>query len=107
MADINLRIPANPGPDVLVKFVEAAIPGSPGSAVLGGNRAPTTEDGKDGDWWINTAGRLIYGPKAGGGWPSGISIAIQEIENSDTGQFHPIRLRGTYPAVTIEILPAT
>lgn len=48
-------------------------PGTDGNTVLNGVVNPTTE-GVDGDFYINTATNFIYGPKAGGVWPAGVSI---------------------------------
>lgn len=42
--------------------------------LLTGTGAPTAGDGINGDFWINTTSWLIYGPKAAGAWPSGVSL---------------------------------
>jgi hypothetical protein len=47
-------------------------PGADGLTILNGIIPPTTE-GVDGDFYIDTVGLMIYGPKATT-WPSGISI---------------------------------
>lgn len=52
----------------------AAIPsGTDGSTVLSGSVAPTTE-GVDGDFYIDIVTSTIYGPKAAGVWPAGVSL---------------------------------
>lgn len=49
--------------------------GTPASSLLSGSAAPNNALGRDGDFYIDTAGRTIYGPKAGGAWPaSGIAV---------------------------------
>lgn len=47
--------------------------GSDGKTILNGAVDPTTE-GTDGDFYINTSTTTIFGPKAGGVWPAGISL---------------------------------
>ena len=42
-----------------------------GSPVLAGSGAPTGSLGNVGDLFIDTANKLLYGPKVLGGWPSG------------------------------------
>jgi len=45
-----------------------------GSTLLNGIIAPSTLLGNDGDFYINTATNMIYGPKSFGIWPTGVSI---------------------------------
>lgn len=47
--------------------------GTNGNTILYGTAVPTTE-GADGDFYIRTSTNFIYGPKAAGVWPSGISL---------------------------------
>ena len=47
--------------------------GADGNTILSGVVAPTNE-GVNGDFYINTATSTIYGPKAGGVWPAGVSL---------------------------------
>ena len=47
--------------------------GADGQTVLNGVVDPTTE-GTDGDFYINTATNFIFGPKAAGVWPAGVSL---------------------------------
>jgi len=42
--------------------------------VLNGTIDPTSADGSDGDFYINTATWQIFGPKAAGAWPAGVSL---------------------------------
>jgi len=48
-------------------------PGANGLNVLHGTVAPTTQ-GVDGEFFINTTTSMLYGPKAGGVWPAGVSL---------------------------------
>ena len=50
------------------------IAGTNGTAVLNGTTVPSTAIGVNGDFYINTATNTLYGPKAGGNWPSGTSL---------------------------------
>ena len=49
-------------------------PGSPGATILYGSAPPAPVNGKDGDFYIQdqsgSGRRLMYGPKAGGVWPT-------------------------------------
>ena len=46
------------------------------SPVLAGSAPPTGGIGTDGDLFIDTANRFLYGPKAAGSWPSGINLSL-------------------------------
>jgi hypothetical protein len=48
--------------------------GTNGATVLNGALAPTSGQGNNGDFFINTATSTIYGPKAAGAWPTGVSL---------------------------------
>jgi hypothetical protein len=52
-----------------------------GSPVLAGVTAPTGGIGNVGDLFIDTTGKLLYGPKEAGGWPSGPI----DLSNGPTG----------------------
>lgn len=57
-----------------VSLVGATGPaGTAGRTVLNGTVDPTTQ-GADGDFYINTADKLIFGPKTSGAWGSGVSL---------------------------------
>ena len=60
-----LAVPGTPGGD--------GDPGADGRTILYGTAAPTTE-GADGDFYIRTTTNVIYGPKASGTWPAGVSL---------------------------------
>ena len=49
--------------------------GPAGSAILTGKGSPVAESGKTGDFYIDTANLMLYGPKSQAGWGTGISLA--------------------------------
>ncbi len=48
--------------------------GTNGNTIWNGNSNPTAGTGVDGDFYLNTNTNTIFGPKAGGAWPSGVSL---------------------------------
>jgi hypothetical protein len=50
------------------------INGTNGTAVLNGITNPTAGTGVNGDFYINTATNELFGPKANGTWPAGVSL---------------------------------
>lgn len=48
--------------------------GANGNTVLYGTPAPGGGTGVDGNFYIDTDDHIIYGPKAGGVWPAGVSL---------------------------------
>ena len=48
--------------------------GLSGNTVLSGTSDPSMSTGVDGDFYINTADNKIFGPKASGTWPTGVSL---------------------------------
>jgi hypothetical protein len=53
--------------------------------VLNGITDPDAGDGVDGDFYINTASNLIFGPKASGAWGSGVAVVGPQGPEGDTG----------------------
>lgn len=45
------------------------------SAMLSGTTDPGPDVGKDGDFYLNTVTWMLFGPKANGAWPAGVSFA--------------------------------
>lgn len=64
----------------------AGTNGTNGKTLLNGIVVPTGAVGADGDFYINTATNLMYGPKAAGAWPAGFSVVgpqgIQGIQGT-------------------------
>lgn len=53
---------------------DAGAAGADGRTILSGTIPPLSGQGVDGDFYIDTANKLIYGPKTGGAWGAGVSI---------------------------------
>jgi len=49
------------------------VAGADGKSVLNGTSNPTTQ-GVNGDFYINTSSNTLFGPKANGTWPAGVSL---------------------------------
>lgn len=47
--------------------------GTNGNTLLNGSGAPASGTGNNGDFYVDPTAQLIYGPKASGAWPSGVS----------------------------------
>jgi hypothetical protein len=55
------------------------------NTILHGSGSPLTANGTDGDFYIDTTNKLIYGPKIGGSWPnSGVSMTGTPGSNGNT-----------------------
>lgn len=52
----------------------AGANGADGRSVLNGSADPDNAIGSNGDFYINTTSNFIFGPKAAGIWPAGVSI---------------------------------
>lgn len=52
----------------------SGAPGADGRTILSGTGAPSNGSGQNGDFYYDTASSTIYGPKAAGSWPSGVSL---------------------------------
>lgn len=68
--------------------------GATGNTVLSGTAAPTTE-GVDDNFYIRTTTNFLYGPKAAGVWPAGVSMTGTLPSNAVvvdpvTGQFETV-----------------
>lgn len=63
------------------------VPGNVG--LRSGSGSPSSGDGNDGDWWIDTSAGDLYGPKASGSWPSSKYLigSLQKVEISSAGLF--------------------
>jgi hypothetical protein len=48
--------------------------GATGAQLLNGSGAPSSATGSNGDFYLDTATSTLYGPKAGGSWPDGVSL---------------------------------
>lgn len=59
--------------------------GTDGKTLLSGTVDPAAGDGVDGDFYINTTSSTIFGPKASGTWPSGVSLVGADGVDGDDG----------------------
>ena len=50
------------------------VAGADGKTVSNGTSNPVSGTGVNGDFYINTATNTLFGPKANGAWPSGVSL---------------------------------
>jgi len=74
---------------------DAGTPGTnglDGRTVLNGTTDPTSGVGFDGDFYLNTLTSTLFGPKAGGAWPSGVLLIGEQgpegpVVSGSTGQF--------------------
>ena len=69
---------------------ETTIKGTDGLSLLSGSGAPSNGIGVDGDFYLDSAtNQTIYGPKAGGVWPAGVSIKGDTGATGATGATGP------------------
>ena len=58
--------------------------GTDGSKILAEDRAPQATDGVKGDYFIDKATKIFYGPKTDAGWPTtGISLVANQVMTTD------------------------
>ncbi|WP_370738871.1 beta strand repeat-containing protein, partial [Nubsella zeaxanthinifaciens] len=69
--------------------------GADGKTILNGAGAPSGATGKDGDFYIDPTTNTIYGPKAGGVWPAGVSIKGADGQGGVTQAGTDIAISGT------------
>jgi hypothetical protein len=55
--------------------------GADGKTVIYGSGAPANGTGNDGDTFIDNTGHVLYGPKAAGAWPAGVSLVGPQGDN--------------------------
>ena len=69
--------------------------GTDGKTVLNGATDPSNiSTGADGDFYINTSTLMFFGPKAGGVWPAGVSLAGADGPTGPTGATGPAGATG-------------
>jgi hypothetical protein len=64
--------------------VVAVLAGPSGNTVLSTSGAPSSGDGVNGDFAIDPSAKMLYGPKSGGSWPSGVSFGAMSLKRVDT-----------------------
>ena len=74
-----------------------------GKAVLNGNVDPAVAIGTDGDFYINTATNVLWGPKASGAWPVlGVSMVGPQGPQGIQGSMGPTGLTGPTGATGLQ-----
>ena len=72
-----------------------------GHRLLSGTAVPTVSVGDDGDFYLDTATHYLYGPKANGSWPAGVSLIGPQGSPGPAGPAGPAGATGaTGPAGT-------
>lgn len=82
LADI---VPADPADGNYIPIT--GPPGKNGSQIYSGAGTPSSTVGADGDYYIDTTVGAVklFGPKAGGAWPTGVSLDSVNSVNGRTG----------------------
>jgi Collagen triple helix repeat (20 copies) len=89
-----------PGTALIGPTGAAGAPGAAGATGPAGNTirygagAPTAGIGVNGDFYINSSNNFIYGPKASGAWPGGISLIGPQGSTGATGSQGPQGIQG-------------
>ncbi len=65
---------AQPFQSVPYALYAASAGGVNANTILSGNITPLPGTGNDGDFYIDVLTNTLYGPKAGGTWPAGVSL---------------------------------
>ena len=114
----NAMLGANPpgsAADLTARLIaiEAAIGGS-GTVWLNGSGAPSSGTGADGNYYLDTTGNVLYGPKASGAWPTGIPLGggssgkiIHTVASTTNSETIPISGNPYKIRITFDILNAT
>ena len=88
-------LPGAPGPQGPAGAAgPQGVSGANGTSVLNGNVNPVGAIGMDGDFYINTATNELFGPKANGAWPQGISLVGPSGANGLPGPAGPTGPQG-------------
>ena len=71
--------------DALETAIDDVSAGADGKTILNGTTAPSSDVGADGDFFLDTANAVLYGPKILGGWGAGISLTGPRGERGASG----------------------
>ncbi|RYY37090.1 MAG: hypothetical protein EOP46_04085 [Sphingobacteriaceae bacterium] len=75
--------------------IDSGPMGPPGNSVLNGTSDPVNGNGANGDFYLNTNTLKIFGPKAMGTWPTGVSIKGTDANKLLNGLGSPSNSTGT------------
>lgn len=67
-----------------IDAIEVGGGGGGGTTWYSGTTAPSNVIGADGDFYIDTAAKMFYGPKTLGAWPAGVSMVGTSGSNGKT-----------------------
>lgn len=73
------------------------VAGVDGKTVLNGTSNPISLIGNNGDFFINTTSNTLFGPKANGTWPAGVSLVGPQGPTGQTGPAGPQGTPGSLP----------
>ena len=86
MSDNSIRLTSGGTLQVRTGVIRGLGPqgasGTDGKSILNGSGAPSNGTGNNGDYYIDNTSKYIYGPKAGGVWPTPISLAPATVTSS-------------------------
>ena len=91
------------------------VQGPAGTTLRYGAGAPTSGDGNNGDFWVDTTNERLYGPKAAGTWPAGYTsligpantLTIGTVTTGPTNGTAAASITGTSPNQVLDLtLPA-
>lgn len=86
--------------DAQVRFTTATVTSVFTYSVLSGPSNPTSGDGVNGDFYINTTTYYIFGPKTDSGWGTGTSLVGPQGDPGATGPAGPAGPAGDAATVT-------
>jgi hypothetical protein len=68
--------------------------GANGNTILSTTGAPSSSTGNNGDYAVDPAAQLIYGPKSGGAWPAGVNYKGDTGATGAGGMTNPMTTAG-------------
>jgi len=86
----------------------------PGATIWYGTTAPLSTVGANGDYYVNTSGDCLYGPKAAGAWPPACTTSVGQLgyiaENMGNkgaaGGYAPLDANALVPAANLPAIGA-
>src|ERR1039457_6456228 len=84
-----------------------------GATIWYGTAAPLNTVGANGDYYLNTSSYCLYGPKAGGAWPSTCVSSVSQLgyiaENTGNkgtaGGYAALDANAHFPAANLPAIP--
>lgn len=75
--------------------------GANGNTILYGSGAPDNSNGIDGNFYIDDTSKSLYGPKAAGSWPAGVSLIGPKGDKGDIGATGDVGTAATVSVGTV------